>query len=146
MDELDKLQQRKAALQRKERALKEKQRKTENARKYKLGGMVVKAGLDTLEDEEIIGLLFKQKDALAKKESVKQEWYERGIEASKKPEKVGVIVKFSDKPDAEITKKLKAEKLRWNRISKQWEGTFPPEKLTHIRTIAGSENVSEIEL
>tara|TARA_R110002096_G_scaffold344222_1_gene537128 strand:+ start:4129 stop:4569 length:441 start_codon:yes stop_codon:yes gene_type:complete len=146
MDELDKLQQRKAALQRKERALKEKQRKTENARKYKLGGMVVKAGLDTLNDEEIIGLLFKQKDALAKNDSIKQEWHDRCIEASKKPDKVGVIVKFTDKPDTEITKKLKAEKLRWNRISKQWEGTFPPEKVDHIRTIAGTKNVSEIAL
>ena len=146
MDELDKLQQRKLALQRKERALKEKRRKTENARKYKLGGMVVKAELDVLEDEEIIGLLFAQKDALAKNESIKQEWCDRGIEASKKSEKIGVIVKFSDKPDAEITKQLKAEKLRWNRIAKQWEGTFSPEKVPHIRTIAGSKNVSVVGL
>ena len=146
MNELDKIQQRKAALQRKERAIKEKTRKTENARKYKLGGMVVKAGLDVLEDDEIIGLLFEQKDSLIKNNDVKREWRDRGIEASKKPEKVGVIVKFSDKPDEEITKKLKAEKLRWNRISKQWEGTFPPEKVAHIRTIAGTKNVSEVEL
>ena len=146
MDELDKLQQRKLALQRKERALKEKRRKTENARKYKLGGMVVKAGLDSLGDEEIIGLLFKQKDTLAENVSVKQEWRDRSIEASKKPEKVGIIVKFTDKPDAEITKKLKAEKLRWNRITKHWEGTFPPEKIAHIRAIAGSKNVSVVEL
>ena len=146
MNELDKLQQRKLAIQRKERALKEKTRKTENARKYKLGGMVVKAGLDVLEDDEIIGLLFEQKDTLAKKNDVKREWRERGIEASKKPEKVGVIVKFTDKPDEEIIKKLKAEKLRWNRITKQWEGTFPPEKVAHIRAIAGAQNVSEVEL
>lgn len=146
MNELDKIEQRKLALQRKERALKEKTRKTENARKYKLGGMVVKAGLDVLEDDEIIGLLFQQKNILAKNKSVKQEWRELGFEASKKPEKVGVIVKFTDKPDEEITKKLKAEKLRWNRISKQWEGTFPPEKVAHIRAIAGTQNVSEVEL
>ena len=146
MDELDKLQQRELALQRKERALKEKSRKAENARKYKLGGMIVKAGLDTLNDEEIIGLLFEQKDALAKNKNVRQEWYERGIKALKKAEKVGMIVKFLDKPDAEITKKLKAEKFRWNRISKQWEGTFPPEKLAYIRSIAGIKNVTEIEL
>tara|TARA_R110002096_G_scaffold425908_1_gene635007 strand:+ start:4054 stop:4494 length:441 start_codon:yes stop_codon:yes gene_type:complete len=146
MNELDKLQQRKLAIQRKERALKEKTRKTENARKYKLGGMIVKAGLDVLEDDEIIGLLFEQKDALIKNDDVKREWRELGLEASRKSEKVGVIVKFTDKPDEEITKKLKAEQLRWNRISKQWEGTFPPEKVAHIRAIAGTENVSEIEL
>ena len=146
MDERDKTEQRKAAIQRKEQARKVTSRKAENARKYKLGGMIVKAGLHNLEDEEIIGLLFEQKDALAKNETLKQEWCERGIEASKKLDKVGVIVKFSEKPDPDITKKLKAEKLNWNRITKQWEGTLPPEKVAHIRAIAGTKNVSEVEL
>jgi|GEM_PF-4510102 len=146
MDELEKLRQKKEALKRKERALKEKQRKAENHRKYQLGGMVVKAGFADLDDEVIIGLLFAQKEALADNDTLLEQWRSLGIQASATPEKVGVIVKFSDKPDEEVTKNLKAAKMRWNRISKQWEGSFTRDKVDHIRSIAGVENVSVIEL
>ncbi|MBL4832174.1 MAG: conjugal transfer protein TraD [Aliivibrio sp.] len=146
MDELEKNQARQKSLKRKETAIKKKRRKTENSRKYKLGGMIVKAGLDTLDDDVIIGLLFAQKNTLAENKAIKNDWRELGIKASIKPEKLGVIVKFLGRPLEEITKKLHAKKLRWNRISKQWEGTILREELEEIQAIAGNENVTGIEL
>lgn len=146
MSEVDDLNKRIAASKKQQRILNNKKRKAENALKYKLGGMVVKAGLDTLDDDVIIGLLFAQKNTLTENEAIESDWRELGIKVSVKPEKVGVIVKFSDKPLEEITKKLHAKKLRWNRISKQWEGTILVNEISEIRATAGSENVTEIEL
>lgn len=146
MDELEKLTLQKSVLREKERVIKKWRRKAEDAHKYKFGGMTFKAGLDALGDDEIIGLLFAQKDTLIENPSIKSQWSRRGIKASIKPEKVGVIVKFTDKPDAAITKHLKAKNLRWNRITKQWEGTRLRDEIADIVVIAGSENVTMIEL
>tara|TARA_R110002096_G_scaffold377631_2_gene571455 strand:+ start:9512 stop:9952 length:441 start_codon:yes stop_codon:yes gene_type:complete len=146
MRELDDLNKRIAASKKQQRILNNKKRKAENALKYKLGGMVVKAGLDTLDDDVIIGLLFAQKKALSENKSILEQWHDLGMKVSIKPEKVGVIVKFSDKPLEEITKKLHAKKLRWNRISKQWEGTILRNEIEEIQAIAGSQNVLEIDL
>lgn len=144
MDERQKLEQQKQKILSRERALNAKARKQENHQKYKLGGMVVKAGLHTLNDEQIIGALFQQKQSLSEKPDLIDQWEELGRKVTFKPEKIPLVIKFTDKPEEAITKKVKAYGFKWNRITKQWEGMIENSLFLEIRGLVGQENITEV--
>ena len=145
MDQRQRLKQQKQKILSRERALNAKTRKQENHQKYTLGGMVVKAGLHTLSDNQIIGALFQLKHSLSENESIIDVWEELGRKVTFKPEKIPLIIKFTDKPDEAITKKVKAHGFKWNRITKQWEGMIEDTLLLEIRGLVGRENITEVE-
>jgi len=145
MDERQKLELQKKKIISRERALNAKTRRQENHQKYRLGGMVVKAGLHTLSDEQIIGALFQQKQSLSENPGIINEWEELGRKATFKPEKIPLVIKFTDKPDDAITKKVKAYGFKWNRITKQWEGMIENSLFLEIRGLIGQENITEVK-
>ncbi|WP_417625191.1 conjugal transfer protein TraD [Paremcibacter congregatus] len=129
----------------KERSLKAAARKKENARKFQLGGMVVKVGLHRLSDDQILGALLDQKRRLQEEEDeILVMWEELCQSTFLAPERIPVIIKFPDKPPEEITKTIKAHGLRWNRITKQWEGMILDDLLLELSTLVGADNLTVV--
>lgn len=133
---LDKLKQQRARLATKEQALRHKIRKAENRRKYELGGLVVKAGLKETSNDILLGAFLEIANRIDDEKSV-QGWEKTGSQSVSKPmsDKLGVIVGFEEPQGEEITRILKANGLRWNRLSKQWEGFLKRDQLSAVREI-----------
>ena len=143
---LDKLKQQRARLATKEQALRHKIRKAENRRKYELGGLIVKAGLKDTPNDILLGALFEIASRMEDKTSV-QGWEKTGAQGISKSssEKLGVTIRFEEPQGDDVTKILKANGLRWNRLSKQWEGFLSREQLSAVRgsVEAGAITIAE---
>jgi len=56
-----------------------------------------------------------------------------------------IIIKFEDEPAPEIRKKLRSFGMRWNSVSKEWEGIVDPKAIQ--RKLSGIEMfLQEIEV
>lgn len=143
---LDKLKQQRARLATKEQALRHKIRKAENRRKYELGGLVVKAGLKETSNDLLLGALIEVASRMEDEKSVR-DWGKSGSQNASKPasEKLGVIVGFEAPQGEEVTRVLKANGLRWNRLSKQWEGFLKRDQLSTVRGAAEAGTITIAE-
>lgn len=143
---LDKLKQQRARLATKEQALRHKIRKAENWRKYELGGLVVKAGLKEIPNDVLLGALIEVASRMEDKKSIR-DWEKTGSQNASKPtrDKLGVIVGFEEPQGEEVTRILKTNGLRWNRLSKQWEGFLKRDQLSAVRGAveAGTITITE---
>ncbi len=126
------LQQRKAELERqkiaimgKEKALKETERRERTKKLIEIGGLVAKAGIDTLDINALYGALLSIKEKINKAE-ILGEWSQKGASAFARGgnEEGGVplVVQFNEKPSEEARSAIRALGLKWNAIRQEWQG------------------------
>jgi len=118
------LAQRMNRLKEQEARIKDIERKTRTRRLIEIGGLVVKANLDSLTSNELYGALLEIADKAKDIDNLKS-WEEKGSKAffhEGKQNDEPIIVKFTEKPDNETCKILREHCLKWNSLRQEWEG------------------------
>jgi len=133
--------QRMNRLKEQESRIKNFERKTRTRRLIEIGGLVVKANLDSLTSNELYGALLEIADK-AKDAAKLKTWEEKGGKAffhEGKQNGEPIIVKFTEKPDNQIRKVLREHGLKWNSLRQEWEGFADYHALKSIiESIGGS--------
>jgi hypothetical protein len=118
------LQQKKERLLQQETMIRIRERKARTRALIEVGGLVVKAQIDHLPSDALLGALLSIKDAIIKDSSILSSWAEIGanVFASEVKNKIPVIVKLKDKPEQHIRDSLRNAGLRWNTLRQEWYG------------------------
>lgn len=119
------LKQRMAKLAKARANLSDQKRKAENALKYKLGGLVVKAGLGEWDEAALLGALVSISNTATMEKVF--EWRAAGgrifnADAETKAGVVAMVVKFATAPSETITTMLGSKGFAWDREKQVWEG------------------------
>jgi hypothetical protein len=142
------LEQRKNRLLQEEIKFKVQERKTRTRRLIEIGGLVAKAGLDTLPTNTLYGALLSLSETMHDNEAIKAVWSVKGNKAFNDEEKsrTSVIVKFASEPGPEIRSLIRAQGLRYNRFRGEWYGYYAgdPEDLKSL--FAENKLEHEIEI
>jgi len=125
-----KLAQKKENLEKKERAIIQKERKMQLKRLISLGELVVKSGLDVLNHKAIFGALLEIKESVSEKSE--KTWALKGsqyLELDKANNPKPLILQFSKGPSADTKKELRSRKFKWNPFRREWYGYGKKEEL-----------------
>ena len=141
----ERLAQRKAKLSLDEQKLKLEERKIRTRRLIELGGLVVKAALDHLNNNTLLGALLFLKRESHQKENIDL-WTEHGAQSfeeskhkTNKEEKIPLIITFKSEPTRETKSQLRDLKFKWNPFRKEWYGYgIESEILDAVKDIGGS--------
>lgn len=108
----EKLDRLKAKLQSQEQKLKTLERKKRTRRLIELGGLIVKAELEELNNNTLLGALLSLKSSIVKNKTILNEWTEQGartFEAQKQSEDMGdgadtipLVITFKGEPPREL--------------------------------------------
>lgn len=125
LDQKARLEQKKNRLIIEETRLKLKERKARTRNLIELGGLIVKAKLDTLPINTLYGALLTLVETLEKDEAIRAAWVVKGnTEFNKeKQERIPVILKFDKQASAEVREFIRSRGLMWNRFRSEWYGT-----------------------
>lgn len=119
------LERQKVAIMGREKALKETMRRERTRKLIEMGGLIAKAGMDSLNTHALYGALLSLKEKMNKPESL-QEWSQKGTSAfmidQTRGEGIPLIVQFKEKPSEETRAAIRAFGLKWNGIRQEWQG------------------------
>jgi hypothetical protein len=126
----EKLERQKARLQSKEHKLKTLERKQRTRRLIELGGLIVKAELDALNNNTLLGALLSLKQQMTHNETIIHEWTEQGaraFEAQSPTTESGsntapLVITFKTEPPRELKSQLRDLNFKWNPFRKEWYG------------------------
>lgn len=126
----EKLERLKAKLQSQEQKLKLTERKKRTRRLIELGGLIVKAELEGLNNNTLLGALLSLKSSIAKNETILNEWTEQGVKAFETlnqnqnvgADKIPVVITFKSEPLRELKSHLRDLNFKWNPFRKEWYG------------------------
>lgn len=128
----EKLDRLKAKLQSQEQKLKLTERKKRTRRLIELGGLIVKAELEELNNNTLLGALLSLKHHMTNTETIISEWTEQGaraFELQKLSDGVGnsldlipLIITFKMEPPRELKSQLRDLNFKWNPFRKEWYG------------------------
>ncbi len=126
----EKLERQKARLQSQEQKLKTLERKQRTRRLIELGGLIVKAELEALNNNTLLGALLSLKHHMINTESIVSEWTEQGAKAfesldqnqSNGSDKTPVVITFNSEPPRELKSQLRDLNFKWNPFRKEWYG------------------------
>lgn len=126
----EKLERQKARLQSQEQKLKILERKKRTRRLIELGGLIVNAELDELNNNTLLGALLSLKQRLSKDEQITHEWTEQGAKAfeASDPNNDSVtetrplVITFKTEPPRELKSQLRDLNFKWNPFRKEWYG------------------------
>jgi hypothetical protein len=126
----EKLERQKARLQSKEQKLKTLERKHRTRRLIELGGLIVKAELDALNNNILLGALLSIKQQMTNNETIIHEWTEQGaraFEAQNPTTESGsntapLVITFKTEPPRELKSQLRDLNFKWNPFRKEWYG------------------------
>jgi len=147
------LQQRKAELERqkiaimgKEKALKETERRERTKKLIEMGGLILKAGIDTLDTNALYGALLTIKEKMNKGDLL-QQWSQKGASAFNRGGNAGVgvplVVQFKEKPSEEARSAIRSLGLKWNVIRQEWQGIA---NLEDVKSVAVQYNGSVVSM
>lgn len=120
-----KLEQKKARLAAEEVKFKIKERKARTRLLIELGGLVVKAELESLPSNTLYGALLSLKDQMkTNNKNIIDTWTKVGRSVFDKEEKdkQTIILTFESEPPKELTSKIRNLGLKWNFVRKEWYG------------------------
>jgi hypothetical protein len=120
-----KLEQKKARLAAEEVKFKIKERKARTRLLIELGGLVVKAELESLPSNTLYGALLSLKDQMqTNNQNIIDNWTKVGRSVFDKEEKdkQTIILTFEAEPTKELTSKIRNLGLKWNFVRKEWYG------------------------
>ncbi|WP_375327507.1 conjugal transfer protein TraD [Candidatus Tisiphia endosymbiont of Nemotelus uliginosus] len=118
------LQQKKARLIMEEINFKIKERKMRTRHLIQVGGLVVKAELDNLPTNSLLGALLSLKQELAKSPNIQDHWATigRNLLDQEENSRTAVILKFETKPIESIRTHVRQHGLKWNALREEWYG------------------------
>lgn len=118
------LEQKKNRLIAEETKLKLKERKMRTRHLIEVGGLIVKAELDSLPTNTLYGALLSLKDSLHKHHAIQEQWTKVGkaIFDKEQQQKTAVILKLEDKPSMEMRDSIRNHSLKWNHLRGEWYG------------------------
>ncbi len=126
----ERLDRQKARLQSQEQKLKTLERKQRTRRLIELGGLIVKAELEELNNNTLLGALLSLKQHMTNTETIISEWTEQGakaFEASVQNEgavtdTLPLVITFKTEPPRELKSQLRDLNFKWNPFRKEWYG------------------------
>lgn len=126
----ERLERQKARLQSQEQKLKTLERKKRTRRLIELGGLIVKAELEELNNNTLLGALLSLKHHMASNEALLSEWTELGAQAfealdqsqSTGMDKTPLVIIFNSEPPRELKSRLRDLNFKWNPFRKEWYG------------------------
>ena len=120
----EKLEQKKARLLQQEASIKIKERKNRTRHLIEVGGLAVKAEIEHLPTDALFGAFLSIKDSYTKDPAHIDAWKKIGARAFKLDikNKIPIILKLAEKPEAEVRNKIRSHNLKWNAIRKEWSG------------------------
>jgi Conjugal transfer protein TraD len=123
----EKLERQKARLQSQEQKLKEMERKKRTRRLIELGGLIVKAELEALNNNTLLGALLSLKQQMLDNEQYVQEWTTAGAAAFEESsqfanDKTPLVITFKTEPSRELKSQLRDLNFKWNPFRKEWYG------------------------
>lgn len=140
------IQKQKELILQKEKIVKESLRKDRARRLIEKGALLEKAGLLSLDNNTIYGILLEASDQLQDLNKINT-WSKRGgdmfFKENKEKNLSAIILQFKEQPKEEIRKSIRSLGLRWNAIRKEWHGFAP---LNDIQQIASEHNATIIQL
>lgn len=142
-EEKKKIALKKSRLEAKEKRLKEKERKIRTRRLIELGGLISKAGIEGLNNNELLGALLEVKEGM-KKEVTLKKWKDLGAKAFEKEEEEkgeALVITFESEPEKEIKSQLRDLGFSWNRFRKEWYGYGKEEEIKKVFSEANIERV-----
>lgn len=125
-----KLQQQQARLLSKSQKLKTLERKQRTRRLIELGGLVVKAQLEDLNNNTLLGALLSLKKQMSSDTNILNDWTDLGAKAFEENkqknagsmEKIALILTFEAEPPRELKSQLRDLNFKWNPFRKEWYG------------------------
>jgi hypothetical protein len=102
----------------------EEERKVKDRIKYNLGGLVIKAGIERLNNNELLGAFLEIKERIKDGSSLKK-WRDKGATAFEKDKAENgeyLIISFESEPPKEAKDIIKKYKIKWNQYRKEWQG------------------------
>jgi hypothetical protein len=126
----ERLERQKARLQSQEQKLKTLERKQRTRRLIELGGLIVKAELEELNNNTLLGALLSLKHNMTRNEAILSEWTEQGAKAfesldqnqSTGTDTTPVVITFKSEPPRELKSQLRDLNFKWNPFRKEWYG------------------------
>ena len=126
----ERLERQKARLQSQEQKLKTLERKKRTRRLIELGGLIVKAELEELNNNTLLGALLSLKQHITNNETILHEWTEKGAKAfealdqdqSIGTDKIPLVITFKSEPSRELKSQLRDFNFKWNPFRKEWYG------------------------
>jgi len=120
-----------------ENKMRSEDRKARTARLVRLGGLVAKAGLDTWDEAALLGGLVALVKAVENDPSKLAAWKAEGgkmlVTRSSEDVRKPLIVSFANgEPAPGIRKGLRALKLRWSDVRREWDGYADPAAVTAL--------------
>ncbi|MDP3936094.1 MAG: conjugal transfer protein TraD, partial [Alphaproteobacteria bacterium] len=118
----ERLERQKARLQSQEQKLKTLERKKRTRRLIELGGLIVKAELEALNNNTLLGALLSLKQRMSEDERITHEWTEQGAKAfetldqnqSAGADKIPLVITFQSVPPRELKSHLRDLNFKWN--------------------------------
>lgn len=126
----EKLERQKARLQSQEQKLKTLERKQRTRRLIELGGLIVKAELEALNNNTLLGALLSLKHHMTSNETIVSEWTEKGAKAFEASDQnegaetdtLPLVITFKAEPPRELKSQLRDLNFKWNPFRKEWYG------------------------
>ena len=116
------LKAKRAELDRKEKLLKEKERKVQTKKLINHGSLIEKAGISELDPKALLGALLEISNKIEDKSQL-ENWSNIGNEfLEKKDRKTKLIVNFQKDLGSEEKALLKNMKFSWNQFRNEWYG------------------------
>lgn len=119
-----KLEQKKNRLIAEETRLRLKEQKMRTRHLIEIGGLIVKAGLESLPTNTLYGALISLNDELKNNDSIRSAWSTKGNSAlnKEKQDRTPVILKLETEPSSDIRDFIRSCGLHYNRFRNEWHG------------------------
>ena len=116
---------RKEGYQSKEKLLSQiKARKIRTRHLIEMGGLVIKAGMDHLSSDVLLGALIYTKEQMAPHDTLQEAYAKLGEIAFNRDKrgKIKVILRFQEQPDVSIRQKIREIGMKWSFKAQEWHG------------------------
>lgn len=138
----EKLAKTMARLEKRQKIINDLERKSRLRRIIELGDQIVRAGLEDLDNEVLLGALLEVKELSSNKGSIKK-WAEKREAWVNLNQPQRLIVSFEKEPSAEAANALRSKKFRWNSFRQEWYGFGRKDEL---QILVGKDNAKITEV
>ncbi len=120
MSLMDKLTQKRAEIDQREKLLREKERNLKIRRFIEVGTIAAKFGIEAFDDETLVGA-FAELQERSKQADAKDRWKQMGTALSTNRNSP-LIILFGKDPSEAVKASLKGKRFKWNTFRKEWQG------------------------
>jgi hypothetical protein len=142
LQEKEKLAQTKSRLEKRQKLINEMERKIQWRKSFELGDLVIKAGLDYLDRDVLLGALLEIRERTDNPEVLK-EWNQKTELWLRSNTAKRLIIKLPSEAPLDMKEALRTRKFKWNAFRQEWYGFGKKEELLDV---LGTSDVEVIEV